>query len=961
MARQLSKWLFASLLTFAHVPAWASCESSLAKVKIVATSVSVTINPDGSPRAGVGIRIVWSKSSRARPDIPTCIVITAPEQVRFAGTGFMALAANAGGPNRMQFAKAQSRALIALYRDNDKATQGELTITPYRVGAQTLAWTVVTAGSCGELVLARGERALDVQAGTAKLVVQNRFATENPTLRIRSRTGTHEIFVFGGRFEVRDVATGSVLISTADTDPNFSPAGRFVAWRQSDDFYSVADLASGAIVATDIMAGALVWAKEDSYLIAAGSAWSAFRIKNMLVDDSNVLAAQTGCHACDAWSSAQAVLDIDRGFALVKGIEGWKIADLFATPSSDADQGEVQTTDALTEIRRAYDSAYPAVPTVWNVGERLALSHGESRSSNYRTQAKFIVQYGRDKVNSAVATSAGSEELVGRAVAPGKIADIEAIKSKAQADPVFYSLGRFGIKTLAPAAAEHFSVPQGADANPAGNLTARIDEIRNKLPAARSVLVAKVEFGDQNKCNLASEPNRPFKVDATEVSDIWHWRAPGGDRWLVVSEYSEGSGAFFQGCLLLLREGSAQPIILVNPELLGIETAGGQTLDLRAYRVDNSLIAVAAHITDRINGIRLLDIEAAKTVGPLIPLVEGPMLSELRLTKDGGHLVQLNKDGRFFVYRLADGKAVLQGAYVDNEIVVMTDDGRYDTSYEGAESVQLRFAGMPGLFTVSQFATMLWRPSLAGDVLQGRAIAARPDISLSPPSVQLTLAASVASPGGQRTGKVVANSSKGLATVHLHVDGRLVNVIPVQGQHAEIPISLPDPGGARWVSAIAIDERGLVSLPSTIHLPGPPRAHGVARLIAVGVDAYTDPEFPPLHSTKLDAQHFVRAIETTRGRAFTAIHPQLLMDKDVTRESVLNAVQAAANETEEDDTLIFFFAGHGVDGTVVDQPGAGLVLATNRTRVADLANTSVPWTVLADLLSSSKGDRDRGA
>src|SRR5262249_34846483 len=130
---------------------------------------------------------------------------------------------------------------------------------------------------------------------------------------------------------------------------------------------------------------------------------------------------------------------------------------------------------------------------------------------------------------------------------------------------------------------------------------------------------------------------------------------------------------------------------------------------------------------------------------------------------------------------------------------------------------------------------------------------------------------------------------------------------------------------------------------------------GVARLIAIGVDAYSSAEIPPLHSTKVDAQHFVSAIETTRGRAFTAVQSQLLLDKDVTRESVLNAVKAALNQTGEDDTLIFCFAGHGVDGARVDQPSAGVVLATNRTRVADLANTSVAWTVLAGLLSSSKG------
>jgi uncharacterized caspase-like protein len=39
----------------------------------------------------------------------------------------------------------------------------------------------------------------------------------------------------------------------------------------------------------------------------------------------------------------------------------------------------------------------------------------------------------------------------------------------------------------------------------------------------------------------------------------------------------------------------------------------------------------------------------------------------------------------------------------------------------------------------------------------------------------------------------------------------------------------------------------------------------------------------------------------------------------------------------------------------LNQPSAGLVLTTNRTRISDLASTSVRWTALAEILSASKG------
>jgi Caspase domain len=943
--------IVAVLLAAALSPAWADCDSSLSEARRIAAGISVTIAPADAPRAGVPIKISWTKRTAARPDMPTYVVLAAPPQV-LAGSGFMALAANAVGPNQMQFGKAQSRALIAIYRDNDTADKGEFAVTPYAVGAQVYGWAVVTAGACGEQVLARGERTVTVDPGAAKLVVQNRFVIDNPTQRIRSRSGAYDIAVFKGRFEIRDAATNSVLLSEAGSNANFSPTGRFVAWQQADQFYSIADLVSGTVVATDIVNGFLAWAKADSYVIAGGDGWGAVRIKNVLVDASNLLNANADCHACVAWSSVQVAIDADRGFALVKGGFGWKIGDLFVTTSSDdLDFEESETNDALSHIRKVYDAGYPALPAIWSLGERLALSHIEPLSSDAKAQAKFLVQHNRLAAPIAVATRAADQELIGRAIAGGRTGNIEEIKNRTQTDLAFYSLGRFGIKTLPLAALEHSTSSYGANHQRNDNLSARIDGIRARLPAARTLFVKPADF--DSRCDLSTAPDKKFNIDPAEVGDIWHWRGADGDRWIVLSEFSEGSGAFPQACVVLMRESSRQAVTLLNPDLLGIQSAGGQGIDLTVFRVTDSVVAIASQVTDRINGIRLVDAESGSVLGQLIAIVDGTMLSELRLTKDAKHLVQLNKDGRLFIYRVADGKPELQGAYIDNEIVVMADDGRYDTSYEGAESVQLRFAGIPGLFTVNQFEAVLRRSGIAKDVLENNNTASRSAALLSPPTIQLTLSAKVSA--GQRSGKIIANSSRGLSAIHLHVDGRLVSTIPVQGQHVETPINLPDPGGARWVSAIAVDDQGLVSLPSTIQLPGPVRPRGVARVIAIGVDAYVDPTIPKLDSTKIDARHFAQAIATTQGHAFSSVQTAMLLDTDVTRDSVMNAVQSAVSQTGEDDTLIFFFAGHGVDGLQLDQPKAGFVLATNRTVVSDLANTSVPWTALASLLNTSKG------
>jgi hypothetical protein len=858
----------------------------------------------------------------------------------------MALAANAFGPNQMQYAKSQSRALIAIYRNNDTAARGEFAITPFITGTQVYSWAVVSAGPCGEQVLAQGSQYVEVNAGTARLVVQNRFVAESPNRRIRSRAGTYEALIFDGRFEIRDVATNSLIISQSGTDVNFSPTGRFVAWKQSDGFYSIADLVSGTIVASDFNDSFLAWARQDSYVIAGGSGWGAVRIKNLLVDDSHILAANPGSHASDAWTDVQVVLDFDRGFVLAKASFTWKIRDLFLTiPSDDPGEGEAEdVNNALTYIRKTYDDNYPALPKIWSLGERLSLSHV---SPYNRIQAKFLVESSlQTAATNAPASRSPDGWLVGRSVTNASAKAVEQIKDKTQSDLAFYSLGQFGIKTLSPAAQAHATQPYNSNREKIDEMGARLKAIGSRVSAAHSL------FLDGAKCNLETDPNRSFYIDPAKVTDVWQWRGGDGDRWLILAKHAEGSGAFPQACAVLFRESSQQPVRLLDPEALGILSQGGQDIDLSVFRVTDSLIAIASRVTERINGIRLLD-EFGNPVGKLIPILDSSLLAELRVTRDAKHLVQLNKDGRFFVYSVADAKSEIQGVYIDNEIVVMTNDGWYDTTYEGDESVQVRFAGLSGLFAVNQFEATLRRHGLAQDILENGAIPSAPPPLLTPPTVELILSAR---PNfSQRSGKVIADSGRDLSAIHVHLDGRLISTIPIHGQHAEVSIDVPDPGGARRMSAVAVDKQGLVSLPSSILLPGPVRPRGIARVIAIGVDAYTDPRIPNLASTKLDARHFAHAMASTQGHAFSSVQSTLLLDADVTRDKVLDVVKAEASKTTEDDTLVFFFAGHGVDGAQLGQPSAGLVLATNRTVMSDIAKTSVLWTDLASLFSVSKG------
>jgi hypothetical protein len=72
-------------------------------------------------------------------------------------------------------------------------------------------------------------------------------------------------------------------------------------------------------------------------------------------------------------------------------------------------------------------------------------------------------------------------------------------------------------------------------------------------------------------------------------------------------------------------------------------------------------------------------------------------------------------------------------------------------------------------------------------------------------------------------------------------------------------------------------------------------------------------------------------------------------------ETVLAAIEAAAEATSADDTLVLFYSGHGVDGAALGQSETGWALTTPMTRVTDLKGTAVAWSSIATALAKSRG------
>jgi uncharacterized caspase-like protein len=179
--------------------------------------------------------------------------------------------------------------------------------------------------------------------------------------------------------------------------------------------------------------------------------------------------------------------------------------------------------------------------------------------------------------------------------------------------------------------------------------------------------------------------------------------------------------------------------------------------------------------------------------------------------------------------------------------------------------------------------------------------------------------------------------------------------LPLSGSRSELDIELADPGGGRWVTAVALDSDGLVSLPSSIQLPGLARPRGTLRAVLVGVDLYEDARLPRLGSAKVDARGIAAALAATKGRAFADVQTTTLLDAEATPADITRAIESAVRATGPLDAVLFYFAGHGVDGRSFTQPEAGLVLTATKTRLSSLRETSTSWSSLAGKLSAAQG------
>jgi uncharacterized caspase-like protein len=116
----------------------------------------------------------------------------------------------------------------------------------------------------------------------------------------------------------------------------------------------------------------------------------------------------------------------------------------------------------------------------------------------------------------------------------------------------------------------------------------------------------------------------------------------------------------------------------------------------------------------------------------------------------------------------------------------------------------------------------------------------------------------------------------------------------------------------------------------------------------VGTDRYDN--INPLGAAVIDARRFGRALENLKGRIYKAVQVDPFLDATDLRSTLLAKIREVAAQAGEHDTIMLFFAGHGIR----DEATGRFYLATREGVIDRAAETMISGEEIADAIHDAK-------
>lgn len=907
--------------------------------------------------------VSWAlnKFSNEAKELYEFVIFSMPNSVRLKGEGFLILTPGNKLPFDLEIDMDKLRVVFPLYLPDVKKRSGKVNIRPLLAGSFKLKGTYIGLDKDGKDVVVSSREDdysgqfinLDIQDNEPEIVVQDLYTTEKPKEIRLSHSLEYELRIFENKFSVYNTKTGEKRFERGGTSPNFSPSSRFLSYcPRLVPFPSICivDMLSSENIYELVKYEVAAWGMNDSILIISNLEWGMVSIVIPLLDTKRYFSIQ-GCHACSGWWDTQFAVDMENALVRICST-GHCIIKSLLIEKPEKKINEDRYTESLM------NQGYPVSrtkPKVWEVEGGFKITN---MSHVGRGMETFFLPlpYGDEKktikvvnINQNTTEVRGSPIYYHRRFEENeKIGSIveKALIKRLEENSFFIS------DNITPVDRE---IPPDYYSYNADMLKKKLSRLARLFPDIQDDLLSP------GACtSIFSSFNEPIAR-----FHFWYWQIKENARLLLIlpeCDSKAASTASFGGDLItyyrsqvLNRKVSIIKTLAnlfnedVSMRVIRFGTDLSYYYEIRPYLSEKGKLIILSLET---TSIIVFDPVKGEIAAVFKDVIEASDLKSLYMSNDGASVIQINNNGRFFIYNIKSQQRILDGMYVDDEFVIYTQDGFYDATTEGTRYVSWYYPGLKQHYDFSQFESHYRRPDIIQAALQGKRNTTAPKTGITPPpEVELRFKHE-----GNNSEKVTvelsAVSMLPLSSLRLFLDGVPTAEIPVSGNKTKKTFNLIMKRGKHWITGAAYDKRGFSSKAKTVMVDASKitNSAGNLLLLGVGIDHYTYMDKTKhLSYAKNDIQVFTDVIRSYANHQYEKVEVKQLLDTEAKPKNIISALNTIIQKSNSDDIILLYFAGHGAK----NQKG-NFYFLTPEASFKDFETKALEWDKVSNLLSESK-------